>query len=175
MPGAQDETMEEDEALAGAEGDEEEPAGPAGKNTLLDITVVPFEPLFGSATSEKLVKLKKAVQEKIQPPGNLTVLKEERYSRLVTLTVVFYIWKGAGKVNPRSAKELTSLLRPIFDVLQTGDQGLGIIEKDSYICEVYATKELVESEKEEGYRIIMEEFENEEMLGVLNSIYGKNT
>ncbi len=175
MPGAQDETMEEDEGLEGAEGDEEEAAGPSEKNALLDITVVPFEPLVGSASSEKLAKLKKAVQEKIQPPGNLTVLKEERYSRLVTLTVVFYIWKGSGKVNPRSAKELTSLLRPIFDVLETGEHGVGIIEKDSYICEVYATKELVESEKEEGYRIIMEEFENEEMLGVLNAVYGKST
>jgi hypothetical protein len=175
MPGAQDETMEEeDEALEGAE-EEEEAAGPPEKNALLEITVVPFEPLVGNASSEKLAKLKRAVQEKIQPPGNLTVLKEERYSRLVTLTVVFYIWKGSGKANPRSAKELTSLLRPVFDVLQTGEHGLGIIEKDSYICEVYATKELVESEKEEGYRIIMEEFENEEMLGVLNAVYGKST
>ncbi|HZD13193.1 MAG TPA: hypothetical protein VE177_06715, partial [Candidatus Binatus sp.] len=116
-----------------------------------------------------------AVLEKIQPPGTLTLLKEERYSRLVTLTVVFYLWKGSGKANPRSARELSGLLRPVFDVLQTGDQGLSIIEKDSYVCEVYATKELVESEKEEGYRIIIEEFENEEMLGVLNAVYGKNT
>ena len=176
MPSAQDETMEEeDEALEGADADGEEVAGAPEKNTLLDITVVPFEPLVGSAGSEKLAKLKKALQEKIQPPGNLTVLKEERYSRLVTLTVVFYIWKGPGKANPRSAKELGSLLRPVFDVLQTGDQGLGVVEKDSYVCEVYATKELVESEKEEGYRIIMEEFENEEMLGVLNAVYGKST
>src|SRR2546426_11615926 len=77
MPSAQDETMEEeDEALEGAEADGKE-AGPPEKNTLLDITVVPFEPLVGSAGSEKLAKLKKALQEKIQPPGNLTVLKEE--------------------------------------------------------------------------------------------------
>lgn len=165
--------MEEDEGLEGADEDEEG-TGPPGseKNTLLDVTVVPFELLVGSA-GEKLVKLKKSIQEKIQP-GNLTLLKEERYARLVTLTVVFYLWKGSGKANPRPAKELSSLLRPIFDVLQTGEQGLGIVEKDSYVCEVYATKELVENEKEEGYRIIMEEFENEEMLASLNAHYGKN-
>ncbi len=164
---------EEDEGLEGAEEDEEG-TGPQGseKNTLLDITVVPFEPIVGTP-ADKVSMLKKAVQDKIQP-GNLTLLKEERYARLVTLTVVFYIWKGSGKANPRSAKELSSLLRPIFDILQTGEQGLGVVERDSYICEVYATKELVESEKEEGYRIIMEEFENEEMLGALNAHYGKN-
>src|SRR5207245_5135503 len=148
---------EEDESLEGAEADGEEAARPPEKNSLLDITVVPFESLVGSAGSEKLAKLKKAIQEKIQPPGNLIVLKEERYSRLVTLTVVFYIWKGSGKANPRSAKELGSLLRPVFDVLQTGDQGLGVVEKDSYVCEVYATTELVENQKGEGRAMIMKE------------------
>src|SRR2546428_2228668 len=100
MPSAQDETMEEeDEALEGAEADGEEAAGPPEKNTLLDITVVPFEPLVGSAGSEKLAKLKKARQANIQPPGNLKVLKEERYSRIDTLSVVISIWQGPRQAS----------------------------------------------------------------------------
>ena len=41
--------------------------------------------------------------------------------------------------------------------------------------ELYCLHLKREGEKEEGYRIIMEEFENEEMLGVLNAVYGKST
>ena len=62
-----------------------------------------------------------------------------------------------------------------IDVLGKGQQGLGLLEEDSYICEVYAKKELVEDQAEEGLRIIIEEYEDEEMQKVLKEFYSKKS
>jgi hypothetical protein len=55
-----------------------------------------------------------------------------------------------------------------------GSLGLGDCQKDSYIGEVYATKQLVGRE-EEGYRIIIEEHHDPEMLRTLKEYYAKIT
>ena len=70
-------------------------------------------------------------------------------------------------------KDLDNLLKIVFDVLRHGPQGLGIIEEDSYIGEVYATKLLVNKEEQEGYRIIIEEHRDPEMLRTLRQFYSK--
>jgi hypothetical protein len=49
------------------------------------------------------------------------------------------------------------------------------LEEDSYICEVYAKKELVEDSAEEGLRIIIEEYEDEQMQRTLKEFYSKKT
>ncbi len=138
--------------------------------TILDISIVPFEPIStgsGQGIAEKQSKLAKAIQERI-PAENLTRLKKEAVDRLVTLTVLFYLWKGSSTVsNTRPVKDLDNLLKILFDALKLGPQGLGIVESDSHICEVYANKQLVDSEEEEGYRIIVEEYEDEPMLSML--------
>ncbi len=64
-------------------------------------------------------------------------------------------------------------MKIIFDVLGKGQQGLGLLEEDSYICEVYAKKELVEDSSEEGLRIIIEEYEDEQMLQTMKDFYAK--
>ncbi len=70
-------------------------------------------------------------------------------------------------------KDLDNLLKIVFDVLRQGPQGIGIIEEDSYIGEVYAIKQLVNKEEEEGYRIIIEEHHIPEMLRTLKEYYEK--
>jgi hypothetical protein len=50
---------------------------------------------------------------------------------------------------------------------------LGIIKEDSYIGEVYATKQLVDKQEQEGYRIIIEEHHDPEMLRTLKEYYSK--
>ena len=77
--------------------------------------------------------------------------------------------------NTRPVKDLDNLLRIVFDVLRQGPQGLGIIEEDSCIGEVYATKQLVNKEKDEGYRIIIEEHHDPEMLSTLKQYYSKTS
>jgi hypothetical protein len=62
-------------------------------------------------------------------------------------------------------------MKILFDVLGKSPQGLGLLEEDSYVCEVYAKKELVEDEAEEGLRIIIEEFQDEPMLSALSKFY----
>src|SRR6266852_6123343 len=154
---------------------EESPQGAGqGGKTILDIAVVPFEPVTtgsGQKIAEKEEKLKKAILEKVKP-DELKQLAENRKERLVTLTVLFFLRKGSPKVtNTRSVKDLDNLLKIVLDVLKLGPQGLGIIEEDSYVCEVYSAKSMVDDEKEEGYRIIVEEFEDAPMLAALKKFY----
>ncbi len=145
-----------------------------GGKTILDIAVVPFEPVTtesGQGIAEKEGRLKKAILDRVKPE-ELTELTKDRADRLVTLTVLFFLWKGSPKVtNTRSVKDLDNLLKIVLDVLKLGPQGLGIIEEDSYVCEVYSAKQLVDDEKEEGYRIIVEEFEDDAMLRALKKFY----
>ncbi len=145
-----------------------------GGKTILDIAVVPFEPVTtgsGQGIAEKEGRLKKAILDRVKPE-ELAQLTKDRADRLVTLTVLFFLWKGSAKVsNTRSVKDLDNLLKIVLDVLKLGPQGLGIIEEDSYVCEVYSAKQLVDHEKEEGYRIIVEEYEDDAMLVVLKRFY----
>jgi len=163
-----DEEMDEDEEESGEE-------GAKGGKTILDIAVVPFEPLTASGqnTVEREGRLKKAILEKIKS-DELESLKKNRADRLVTLTVLFFLWKGSPKVtNTRPVKDLDNLLKIVLDVLKLGSQGLGIIEEDSYVCEVYSAKQLVDDEKEEGYRLIVEEYQDDAMLKALKHFYAK--
>ena len=121
--------------------------------------------------AEKEAKLKKAIMERVKPE-ELTHLAKNRADRLVTLTVLFFLWKGSPKVaNIRAIKDLDNLLKIILDVLKLGPQGLGIVEEDSYVCEVYSAKQLVDDEKEEGYRIIVEEYNDNAMLAALKRFH----
>ncbi len=160
-----------EEEMDEEEGGEESSSGP-GK-TILDINVVPFEPATGSGqnVAEKEAKLKKAITERVKP-DELTQLAKNRADRLVTLTVIFSLWKGSPKTtNTRAVKDLDNLLKIVLDVLKLGPQGLGIVEEDSYVCEVYSMKQLVDDEKEEGYRIIVEEYNDDAMLSTLKRFH----
>jgi Holliday junction resolvase RusA-like endonuclease len=143
---------------------------------LLDLTIAPFEPLTpgnGQNTVEKKERLANAIKERI-PQENLERLRHQLAGRLVGVTVVFLLWKGSPNVtNTRPVKDLDNLLKIVFDVLRQGPKGLGIIEEDSYIGEVYATKQLVGREEDEGYRIIIEEHHDPEMLRTLKEYYSK--
>src|SRR5438093_13138256 len=146
------------------------------QDILLDLTVAPFEPLTpgnGQNTSEKKEKLANSINERISP-DNIERLRHQLAGRLVGITVVFLLWKGSPTItNTRPVKDLDNLLKIVFDVLRQGPQGLGIIEEDSYIGEVYATKQLVNREQDEGYRIIIEEHHDPEMLRTLKQYYSK--
>jgi Holliday junction resolvase RusA-like endonuclease len=143
---------------------------------LLDLTIAPFEPLTpgnGQNIGEKKEKLANAIKERI-PEESLERLRRQLAGRLVGVTVVFLLWQGSPNVtNTRPVKDLDNLLKIVFDVLRNHPQGLGIIEEDSYIGEVYATKQLVDTEEQEGYRIMIEEHHDPEMLRTLSEYYAK--
>jgi Holliday junction resolvase RusA-like endonuclease len=143
---------------------------------LFDLTVAPFEPLTpgnGQNKGEKKEKLANAIKERLSK-DDLENLRRKLEGKLVAITVVFLLWKGSSTVtNTRPVKDLDNLLKIVFDVLRKGPNGLGIIEEDSYIGEVYATKQLVSREEEEGYRIIIEEHHDPEMLRTLREYYAK--
>ncbi len=144
--------------------------------TLADIPIIPFEPGTpgsGKDIGEKQGKLRSAILERVSQE-ELAKYKEALKGRLVTITLGFFLWKGSSKTtNTRAVKDLDNLMKILFDVLGKGQQGLGLLEEDSYICEVYAKKELVEEEGEEGLRIIIEECEDPEMLRTLKEFYAK--
>ena len=164
--------MGDEEELDEEMDEEEEETSKSQGKTILDINVVPFEPATaGQNLAEKEVGLKKAIMERVKP-DELAELAKNRADRLVTLTVLFFLWKGSPKVtNTRSVKDLDNLLKIVLDVLKLGPQGMGIIEEDSYVCEVYSAKSLVDTEAEEGYRIIVEEYEDDAMLRVLKKFH----
>jgi len=143
---------------------------------LFDLTIAPFEPLTpgnGQNTGEKKEKLANAIKGRLSP-DDLERLRHQLAGKLVAITVVFLLWEGSPSItNTRPIKDLDNLLKIVFDVLRHSPQGLGIIEEDSYIGEVYATKQLVNREKEEGYRLIIEEHHDPEMLRTLKQYYSK--
>ncbi len=144
--------------------------------TLADIHIIPFEPGTpgsGKDIGEKQGKLRSAILERVSQE-ELAKFKEAVKDRLVTITLGFFLWKGSSKTtNTRAVKDLDNLMKILFDVLGKGQQGLGLLEEDSYICEVYAKKELVEEEGEGGLRIIIEEYQDEEMQRTLKEFYAK--
>jgi Holliday junction resolvase RusA-like endonuclease len=148
----------------------------AVERILFDLTIAPFEPLTpgnGQNTVEKKEKLANAIKERLSR-DDLESLRQQLAGRLVGITVVFLLWKGSPNVsNTRPVKDLDNLLKIVFDVLRQGPQGIGIIEEDSYIGEVYATKQLVGKEENEGYRIIIEEHHDPEMLHALKQYYSR--
>src|SRR3989442_548190 len=146
------------------------------QNILLALTIARFEPLTpgnGQNIGEKKEKLANAIKERLSN-DDLERIKHKLAGLLVGITVVFLLWKGSPTVtNTRPIKDLDNLLKIVFDVLRNHPQGLGIIEEDSYIGEVYATKQLVNKEEDEGYRIIIEEHHDPEMLHTLKQYYSK--
>lgn len=148
----------------------------SSSRTLADIPVVPFEPPTtgsGKDIGEKQGKLRSAILERVTQ-AELGKFREALKGRLVTITLGFFLWKGSTKTtNTRAVKDLDNLMKIIFDVIGKGQQGLGLIEEDSYICEVYAKKELVEDQSEEGLRIIIEEYDDDEMLKTLKDFFVK--
>ncbi len=172
---ADEETELEEEAEIGEEQSPEKEQVTSSR-TLVDIPVIPFEPPTpgsGQDIGAKQGKLRSAILERVTQ-SELSKFKEALKGRLVTITLGFFLWKGSTKTtNTRAVKDLDNLMKIIFDVLGKGQQGLGLLEEDSYICEVYAKKELVEDSSEEGLRIIIEEFEDEEMLRTLKEFFAK--
>ncbi len=144
--------------------------------TLVDIPIIPFEPGTpgsGKDVGEKQTKLRSAILERVSQE-ELSKFKEALKGRLVTITLGFFLWKGTPKTtNTRAVKDLDNLMKILFDVLGKGQQGLGLLEEDSYICEVYAKKELVDDVSEEGLRIIIEEYQDEGMQRALKEFYTK--
>src|SRR5207247_9063195 len=113
---------------------------------------------------------------KLVSQNELAKFKETMKGHLVTITLGFFLWKGSTKTTKNLAvKDLDNLMNIIFEVLGKGQQGLGLLEEDSYICEVYAKKELVEDRSEEGLRVIIEEYEDEDMLHTLKEFYSKKS
>jgi Holliday junction resolvase RusA-like endonuclease len=169
--------VDEEEAEIG-EAPAETPERVASSRTLVDIPVIPFEPPTtgsGHDIGEKQGKLRTAILERVTQ-AELAKFKEALKGNLVTITLGFFLWKGSTKTtNTRAVKDLDNLMKIIFDVLGKGQQGLGLLEEDSYICEVYAKKELVEDQAEEGLRIIIEEYEDEVMQKVLKEFYSKKS
>ena len=176
MSDEETEIVEEEGELGEAAPEEKEQV--TSSRTLVDIPVIPFEPTTpgsGQDIGAKQSKLRNAILERVSQK-ELEKFKEALKGRLVTITLGFFLWKGSTKTtNTRAVKDLDNLMKIIFDVLGKGQQGLGLLEEDSYICEVYAKKELVEDSSEEGLRIIIEEYEDEDMTKTLREFYSKKS
>lgn len=142
--------------------------------SILDLTMVPFEPITlgaGHNVKDKKAKLKEAILSEISP-ADLARVKDGLSGKLVSLSVLFYLWKGKPEAsNTRPMKDLDNLLKTLFDVLRSGEEGVGLIEEDSYICEIYSMKEIVDEEGEEGLRLVIEEHKDPKMLRLLNRFY----
>ena len=138
----------------------------------LEFRVIPFEPfawVAGKRTGKREDKLAEGIRQEI-PLHTFTEFLKDRADRLVALRVQFFLWEGSSNVtNTRSIKDVDNLLNVVFDVLKVGPHSVGLIESDSYICDAHATKHLVAEEKDEGYKISIEEYRDERMLNILKN------
>ena len=133
----------------------------------------PVTPRTGAATTARKAKLLNAILEQVTPEDLLRA-REKLHNRVVRLSVVFNLWKTPPtESDTRWIKDIDNLLKILFDVLGRGEQGLKLVEDDSYICQVQATKRLVSSKDEEGYRVRIEEHPDEQMLRSLNESFSK--
>src|SRR5690242_7352631 len=116
-------------------------------SVILDVIVTPFEPPAmgqGQDKVEKKQRVAKAIQDRLLPT-KLAELQDHRADRLVAATVSFSLWRGTAQTTiSRSVKDLDSLLEVLFDAIKFGPPGIGIIESDSYVCRVRASKLLVD-------------------------------
>ncbi len=145
---------------------------------LLEIRVGHFQPKAmgdGGDSVEKKRLVAEAIRGKISDE-KFAELKKYRSNRLVKAKVVFYLWKGSHKKTDytRVVKDLDSLLEILFDALKPGPPRIGIVENDSYICDINASKETAETEDDEGFRLILDEHEDKEMLRTLQEHQSKS-
>src|SRR5438094_9827257 len=102
---------------------------------LLDLTIAPFEPLTpgnGQNIGEKKEKLANAIKERLSK-DDLERLRDQLAGRLVAITVVLLLWKGApSTTNTRPVKDEESLLKKAHDGLRTHPQGPRITEEETY-------------------------------------------
>src|SRR5712692_1070696 len=133
----------------------------------------PVTPRTGLATTVRKSKLLNAILEQVTTE-ELVRAREKFHNRVVKLSVVFNLWKTPPtESDTRWIKDIDNLLKILFDVLGRGKQGLKLVEDDSYICQVQATKSLVPSKEEEGYLVRIEEYPDEQMLQSLNESFAK--
>ena len=119
-------------------------------------------------------KLRRAFQEQVSP-SVLDRIKQTLSGQLVRISVTFLLWKSSPEfTNTRPVKDLDNLLKILLDVIGSSNGGLGLVEEDSYICEINAKKELVDYEKDEGYKITFGPHNDAEMLEVLNNYQTKH-
>jgi len=132
---------------------------------------VPLEPFAdreGSEGTKRKANLRKAILGKVSEE-ELQRSKEKLRNRTVSLSVVFYLWKGPPTTAETTwTKDIDNLLKVVFDVLGSGAEGLELIEDDGYICNVQATKLLVTDKTEKGYEIKLLEYKDDRMLRSLN-------
>ena len=128
----------------------------------------------GKNVAQRKDKLRIAFQEQV-PRSVLERIKQTLSGQLVRISVTFLLWKSSPEfTNTRPVKDLDNLLKILLDAIGSSNGGLGLVKEDSYICEVNAQKELVDDEKDEGYKISFEPYNDDEMLKVLEN-YLSNT
>ncbi len=133
----------------------------------------PVTPRRGSDTTLRKAKLRSAILEQVTAEELLRV-RETLRRRLVKLSVVFNLWKTPPtETDTRWLKDIDNLLKILFDVLGSGTQGLKLVDDDSYICQVQATKQLVPGKEQVGYLIKIEEYMDELMRQSLNVSFAK--
>lgn len=111
---------------------------------------LPFEPVTkppGSRTTARKIKLRNALLEHVTPE-DLSVAREKLRDRLVKLNVGFHLWKAPPTLPDTRWKDVDNLLKILLDVLGSGQQGLKLVEDDTYICEIHASKILVDEEEQ---------------------------
>ena len=142
------------------------------KEVVLFETFVPLEPVAvrtGSKSTKRKAELRKAILRQVSEE-KLQGAKEKLRNRIVTLFVVFHLWKGPPTIAETSwTKDIDNLLNVLFDVLGSGAEGLKLIEDDGYICNVQATKLLVTDKATQGYEIKLFEYTDDQMLRSLNA------
>ncbi len=131
-----------------------------------EISVKPFEPKTAKPGEE--VKRKKELRDFIR--DNVSdldnIVNSCRNKEKVSLDVCFNLYDGVKNNISRYDKDLDNLLKIVLDVLpeymdnkqENRESGLGIIQNDKQVFEIYSYKRFVQDISQEGIEIFISEF-----------------
>lgn len=92
--------------------------------------------------------------------------RERLKGRKLDVDVGFFLLrKSVHKSDTTEKKDLDNLLKPLLDILQTqfdkadSGKGLGLVEDDEAVYSLSARKQLVDTDSEQGFHLIIREWD----------------
>ena len=134
---------------------------------LLSVRIKGFEPRTFKQKQRTLRKeeTRDILKAEIEKFRSLEIVRDNCKDKKLFLFVHFYLWAGSTQTN-RIEKDLDNLLKILFDSLSEyidntkNIPGLGIITNDKNIFRIHASKEIVDTKSDEGFKIEISELQS---------------
>jgi len=135
--------------------------------TILQKKIRGFRPLTANSKKrvQRKLELKKILEEKIDLDNARTRCRKEK----IAVDLCFYLNNKTAETG-RAKKDLDNMMKIVFDVLkdqvindgkEIRTKGLGLINDDSEIHQIHATKRFVKTDENEGIDIKISKWQDQ--------------